>query len=183
MNNKPLLLSLLAVLFVLRFVVVPVFDWQNATIEETQSLQHKLDKSAAYIDDLPKLRAFGEQLTTALTARHQASETYNDIGRYQIAKQRQFEQMFNANDIEIKSSNWLDPVATAKGVTLQLRLQFSGQVNQFIQLHTQIAAMGNSVNVTNLGLTMRGQTTDSLGTFSGNAIIRFMPLESADAVN
>ncbi|WP_076411001.1 hypothetical protein [Shewanella sp. UCD-KL12] len=183
MNNKPLLLSLLAVLFVLRFVVVPIFDWQNATIEETNSLQNKLDKSAAYIDDLPKLRAFGDELTAALAARHQASETYNDIGRYQIAKQRQFEQMFTANNIEIRSSNWLDPIATAKGVTLQLRLQFSGQVNQFIQLHTQIAALGDSVHVTNLSLTMSGQTPESLGTFSGNAIIRFMPLESPDAVN
>ncbi len=183
MNNKPMLLTLLAVLFVLRFVVVPIFDWQNQAIADTQSQQHKLDKSAAYIDDLPKLTAFKEELTAALAARNAASETYNDIGRYQIAKQRQFEQMFKASEIEIKSSNWLDPIATAKGVTLQLRLQFSGKLNQFIGLHTQIAAMGNSVNVTNLSLSMRGQTEESLGTFTGNAIIRFMPLESADAIN
>jgi hypothetical protein len=183
MTNKPLLLTLLAVLFVMRFIVVPIFDWQNQAIIDTRSQQNKLDKSAAYIDDLPKLTAFKEALSATLAARHAASETYNDIGRYQIAKQRQFEQMFAAADISITSSNWLDPIATAKGVTLQMRLQFSGKLNRFIDLHTQIAALGASVYVTNLSLSMRGQTEKSLGTFTGNAIIRFTPLESADAIN
>ena len=183
MSNKPLLLGLLAVLFVMRFIVVPIFDWQNQAVTDTRSLQNKLDKSAAYITDLPKLIAFKESLNDELAARHAASETYNDIGRYQIAKQRQFEQMFDAADISITSSNWLDPIATAKGVTLQMRLQFSGKLHRFINLHTQIAALGASVNVTNLSLNMSGQTESSLGTFSGNAIIRFTPMESADAIN
>jgi hypothetical protein len=183
MNNKPLLLALLATLLVLRFIVIPIFDWQNQLISDTKAQQNKLDKSVAYINDLPKLISFKDKLSAALTARHAASETYNDIGRYQIAKLRQLENMFKLVDVSINSSNWLEPVKTAKGVTLQLNLQFTGKLKPFINLHTQIAGMGSNVIITDLNITMFGQGTDTLGTFTGNALLRFMPLESPDAIN
>jgi hypothetical protein len=183
MNNKPLLLALLAALLVLRFIVVPVFEWQNQVISDTKAQQNKLDKSDAYINDLPTLVAFKDKLTAALAARHAASDTYNDIGRYQIDKLRQLEKMFKLADISISSSNWLDPVVTAKGVTLQLNLQFSGKLKPFINLHTQIAGMSSNVIITDLNITVFGQGADTLGTFNGNTLLRFMPLESPDAVN
>jgi hypothetical protein len=183
MNNKKLLLSLLSLMLALRFIIVPLIDWQNSMLDETQRLQTKLDKSSSFIDNLPKLVAYKDTLSAELERRHQAGEVYYDVGRYQIEKQRQFEQLFDENNIKISSSDWFEPIVTKQGTTLQLKLQFAGKLSQFIHLQTQIATLSNDIRVADLSLSMQNQSSTSLGRFNGNATIIITPLERRDADN
>lgn len=183
MKDKPVLLLVLGVLLLARFILVPIFDWQEETLTSTQHLQKKLNKSKAYLDDLPALQAHKEALEQALTVRRAESELFNDVNRYQIAKQRQFEAIFEQNQIVITSSNWLEPIPTEKGVIVLLRLKFHGKVKSFLASHLQLSGVSKSISITNLSLSISGQGSDSLGNVNGNVIIRFNALESANAAN
>lgn len=183
MRDKPILLFALGVLLVLRFIVVPIFDWQSKTLASTQHLQKKLNKSQAYLEDLPALLAYEKELAQSIATRRADNELFSDVGRYQIAKQRQFETLFEQNQIVITSSNWLEPIPTEKGVIVLLRLKFYGKVKSFLTSHLQLSGMSKSISITNLSLSISGQDSDSLGNVSGNIIIRFNALESVNAAN
>lgn len=181
MKNKPLLLGALAVLFLLKFVVVPVIEWQDEAITETKNLQSKIDKSQSYIKDLPNLLKYKEELDLSLSKTKEMIERYNDASRYQISKQRQFEALFKEHQLTMSSSNWRDVVKTDNGSTFQLQVQFNGMLNDFIAFQMQVNAMRPSVTITNLGLNIRGQSAASLGSMTGNMVILFNPAESVDA--
>lgn len=181
LNNKPLLLLILGVLFLLRFVAVPVLDWQDEAISETAGLQAKIEKSQAYISELPKMYEYKTQLEESLNDLKHSVDTYNDTSRYQISKQKQFEALFEQYKLTMTSTNWQDTVKTDTGSTFQLQIQFKGMLRDFISLHMQINAMGPSVEVRNLGLNMRSQSETSLGSVAGNMVIVFSPSESSDA--
>ncbi|ABV37626.1 hypothetical protein Ssed_3022 [Shewanella sediminis HAW-EB3] len=181
MNNKPLLLGALAVLFLLKFIVVPVIEWQDEAVLETKNLQSKIDKSQSHIKDLPNLVKYKDQLEVSLTKAKETIERYNDASRYQISKQRQFEALFKEHQLTMSSSNWRDVVKTDNGSTFQLQVQFNGMLSDFIAFHLQVNAMGPSVVIGNLGLNIRGQSQASLGYMTGNMVIFFNPAESVDA--
>lgn len=181
LNNKPLLLSIVGVLFLLKFVFVPVLDWQDRAIIETAALQTKIEKSQAYITELPEMREYKAQLQVTLNELKHSVDTYNDPSRYQISKQKQLEALCKEHKLTMTSTNWQDVVKTETGSTFQLQVQFKGMLRDFITLHMQLNAMGPSVEVRNLGLNMRSQSAKSLGSVTGNMVIVFSPSESSDA--
>jgi cell division protein FtsB len=183
MTNNRNLIILLAILLVMRFIVVPIFDWQTQTLSTTQSLQDKLDKSVAYISELPSLHQYRQALSAEVQKRQAAREYVSDISRYQLDKFRQFESLMQKHHLEIKSSNWSDAIKTAKGVTLQLRLQFSGSMKDFIAFHLALDSLSNTLSLNNLNLTLNGQSEDKLGSFTGNINVQFLPLERNDEDN
>lgn len=183
MQNKPFLLSVIAFLALLRFLVVPIFEWQDETLAKTQQLQKKIDKSLVYINNATKLEAYNVDLSNALAVRNQAREVYSDVGRYQLAKQRQLESLFQQYDIRIKTSNWLEPIKTAQSVTLQYSFQFSGKLKNLIPLHLALSKLGRDILVTRISMNVSGQRGTSLGLLNGSGTIQFTPLEEADAVN
>jgi hypothetical protein len=181
--NKPLLLGLLGVLLCLRFIVTPVLEWQDKVLQETHVLQKKLDKSLAYIDDLPKLQQLKQALTVELAGSQAMNETFQDVGRYQLAKQRQLEDLFAESNANITSSNWLDPIKTAKGTTFQFRLQFAAETKNFIELHLKLSRLSKDISLTTLNLNVFANNDKALGRLSGILILRFSPKEADDAIN
>lgn len=183
MTNNRNLLIVLGMLLLLQFVVVPIFDWQAETLANTKALQNKLDKSISHIAELPRLREYHQSLLDEVEKRKAAREYVDDISRYQLDKLRELEALLQKYQIEVISSNWYEPIKTAKGVTLQLRLQFSGRMVDFIPFHLALDSLSNTMKLNNLNLTINGQTEDKLGNFSGNLNVQFLPLERPDAVH
>lgn len=181
--NKPLLLSLLAVLLCLRFIVTPVIDWQNGLLQETHILQAKMDKSLAYIDDLPMLQQLKKGLISQLEDSKLMNETYKDVGRYQLAKQRQLEDLFTQFNTNITSSNWIEPIKTANSITFQFRIQFAAETKDFIALHLKLSRLSKDITVTTLNLNLFANKDGDLGRLSGIVILRFTPKEADDAIN
>jgi cell division protein FtsB len=183
MTHNRNLIILLGILLAARFILVPIFEWQTQSLSSTQRLQDKLDKSIAYIDELPKLDKYQQDLLAEVKKRQAAREYVSDISRYQLDKFRQFESLMQKHKLAITSSNWGDPIKTAKGVALQLRMQFSGTMKDFIAFHLALDSLSNTLSLNNLNLTLNDQSEDKLGSFTGNINVQFLPLERNDEDN
>jgi len=181
MNNNKLLILLLSFLVIIKFIIFPILDWQNELIAETTQLEKKINKSEAYINDLPKLIEQQETLKNILIKSKSNIETYHDIGRYKINKQREIEQMFRENNVNIKTLNWREDMKTINGFSLKLQLQYSGRVKDFIALKLAILSLGQSVNLRVFGINISIQGNKSLGFANGNMEIIFSPMESGNA--
>lgn len=177
MKNNPLLIALLGLLLVAKFFVEPIIDWQNNSLEETNRLQKKLDKAQAYIIDLPLLEAKKNGLIKQVDNIKQMVETYSDFDRYQIAKQRQIGDLFTKHSMVTKSLNWQEAVATPLGKTVELQVQFSGLMKDFIALKLELMSLSTSIELKVFGLQVKAGTADSLGNVTGNALLVFKALE------
>lgn len=181
MKNNPILLVSVAILVLLKFVVLPIIEWQNEMILEAGHLQKKIDKSKSHIKRMPELYEYQRQLEASLTLVKAKVERYNNENRYQISKQREFESLFKKHKLTITSSHWKDVIKSEEGATFQLQMQFRGMLKDLIVLQTEINLMRPSVTIGNLGVNIQGQQPNSLGSMTGNMVVVFRPVESTDA--
>ncbi len=183
MKKNIVLITILAALVAIKFILVPIFTWQNDEVEQTNQLQRKIQKSADYIERLPELVAQKEKLTAVITAYQQQNDTFNDIGRYKLNKQRELEALFVKHNITIKTLNWRDQVSTEQGISLPIHIQFTGQLKSFINLKLAIVTLGGNIELDKFSVNIVGQVAKNLGRVTGNLVIVFSPTESADAID
>lgn len=177
MSNKPLLIALLALLALMKFIIVPIFEWQDDILNQSQDLQFKLDKSKSYINNLDKLENQKVKLQEDLTVKLESVERFQVLPRYQIAKQKQLEQLFAEKKMTIKSLVWRDPVELEKGMQLSVVIQFSGKLKDYISMQMALAGYSSSIEIGIIGLSIRNQTQQSLGSATGNMVILFNVIE------
>mgnify|MGYP003672498699 FL=1 len=177
MKNNIVLLSVLALLFVAKFFVQPIIEWQNTSLAETSRLQKKLDKAQAYIVELPLLESKKHALTEQVNNMKSRVESYSDFDRYQIAKQRQVEALFTQYSVATKSLNWQDTVTTPLGKTAKLQVQFNGLLKDFIALKLDLMSLSAGIELNVFGLQIREGATGSLGDVTGNILLVFKTLE------
>jgi hypothetical protein len=173
MNNKPLLLALLALLALVKFIIAPVFEWQADLLNSSRDMQFKLDKSKSYIKSIEKIENRKVKLEQKLKTNLESIERYQVLSRYQLEKQKNLEQLFTEQSLKIKSIVWRDPIELDEGMQLSVIVQFSGKLKNYISTQMIVAGYGNSVEIANIGLTIRKQTQQSLGDITGNMVLLF----------
>jgi hypothetical protein len=77
----------------------------------------------------------------------------------------------------IKSLVWRDPVELEKGMQLSVVIQFSGKLKDYISMQMALAGYSNSIEIGIIGLSIRNQTQQSLGSATGNMVILFNVIE------
>lgn len=97
-SRKRLLLGLAAVLLLLRFVLVPLLDWQNRLASENRQLAQNLAKAHHLLTD--------QQAQARLLALQE---------REQALRQRLPEEQTDL-DLQITTNEWLDRTLTAHGL-------------------------------------------------------------------
>jgi len=177
-QNKNILLIILAIILVLKFALLPIIEWQNQSINTLQIVNKKLNKSLSFINELPKLEEQKQRLINSLAQLKSEVDTYQDVSRYQLEKQREVEKIFAMHNIVIKSFNWQDIIKLNNGTQLKLMVKYSGKLKDFLSLHMDISKFNRSTTVSNLGLNIRGQDDKSLGVISGSIVLVFHPEET-----
>lgn len=173
------LLVILGLIIFVKFVLVPVIEWQDEAVLQLSALHKRLNKSESFINELPKLTSEKEKLASYLNQLKSNVDTYSNISNYQIGKQKDIETLFKQNSLTIKSFNWQDTIETDKGSQLKLMIQYSGMLKDFLSLHLQMSKFNQSVEVTNLGLNIRGQDEASMGIITGSIVFVFTPFKEA----
>ena len=175
MKNNTLLISLLAFLAVIKFILVPIFDWQNELLAETAIFQAKITKSALYIKDIPSFEIKKNELVEKIAQSKKSIEYYNDFGFYKITKQKQIEKLFDKNKIKLTSLSWQTAVDSQLGKQVKLNLQFKGLLKDFIALKLDVISLSRSIKIEKFGVTIKRQKIESLGTITGNFILLYTP--------
>ena len=175
------LLVILALIILTKFAVFPLIDWQDETLVQLNSLNKKIAKSENHINNFAQLESDQKKLRDYLASLKNDIDTYQDISTYQIAKQKEVETLFNESTLAIKSFNWQDSIETGSGAQLKLMIQYSGLLKDFLNFHLKISQFNQSVEITNLGLNIRGQEGGSMGVITGSIVFVFRPLEEAQS--
>lgn len=169
-NKRKQMLSVLAVLLIARFVVVPVFDWQQQQITQIESQNNKLAKVQRVIARLPEISAELDKLQQSNQKLQALYANQASALAFKLQQQQRIEELFKVHNIEVKNFNW---VAEIPGEITQLRAKvfFSGKSKDLALLQLAIARLPKLLNVGEWTLQIRRMDGHSLGKVTGNLLL------------
>lgn len=167
-------LILVGVLVLIKFAWLPLWETKQENWQQQQKTQSNLNKTRALLALKDEMQA----RKTTMSARLQQAESgfaqTASITSYKLTAQSRLESLFKRYDIELNNSSWRDGLQNDDIQTLLLDIRFSGSLKQYLHLLQELQKNGDFANVSldSNQLSIRGQTSDKLGSVNGRVSLK-----------
>lgn len=171
-------LMLIAILCLFKFIIVPVFTWQDALIAENKLLERKVSKVESLIDDENALNSKLETTKNSLNELLTYFYPAKDAQAFRLAKQKEIEQQLAKYELKSSTVGWQNTVAIPDTplTRFQLQYSFSGQSDQAIAYLLAQQSMGYWHELETLNINVRRQKAGRLGQMSITLRVSFYML-------
>ncbi len=171
LNNRKLLVSILTVLFILRFVVVPIIDWQNTKVSEIASLKSRLEKSKALVAQSDYLNNIKQQVEKELNNQMQIFFHGDAESASQLKQLQVLEEQLKNRDLNLRSSRWLGKINYDNYTELRLELNITGDLFNFIQFVSDLEMQPLPRRFVEWRVGIKGMSKNEMGKISSGRII------------
>lgn len=160
MQHKALLLSLLVVLVLIRFVVQPLWEWQQQSLEQISLFakrEHRSQQVLAQQSTISNAVQGWQQLSQQVS---QLYPKYNDNSQAQLSAQQAIQQQVTTQKARFELFDWLmQPNIEASGVQRAIvKLRVVGSPEAIAALHADLASKSH-LRVLNSNFTWQNQLT------------------------
>jgi hypothetical protein len=180
LKKHALALSFIAILFSLKFILIPIIDWQNEQINSVLILERKIAKIENLLlsDDL-----FNEQhtnLSNALSNIEHGVFSYQEESTFQLQQQKIVESDLLKNALKISSIGWGNVVELDGLPLLQYPLEYriTGKTNKIIEYLIQLKTQDKLPDIKALNLSFRNQNQGELGSISARVRVTYYMFKS-----
>jgi hypothetical protein len=170
LKQHALLLSAVALLVIIKFIYLPISDWQSALYMEIQQQQKKLSQVGVVLSENDELLSQKVKLTQALTVAEQVFFPYQVEADFQLKQQIMLEKILEQHKLKLTRFGWENSRnLSALSVThYQLQVFLSGNTLNFIQLMAALELQSPYIEVGDFVLNVQRQKAQDLGQVSGN---------------
>jgi hypothetical protein len=170
-----LALGAIAILLLLKFMLVPLFDWQNQQLSNLVNLQKRASKSHSAIINQTQMAVKQQHITAQLTAINELFVEHKNEAEFKLAMQQQIEQTIATHQLQINNSSWLPSIAVANAQLMrhQLRLSIKGQMLNFKSLVTLLESSTPKAELKTFNINLKGQNSERLGQVDGTIELAF----------
>ena len=175
------LLSVLVVLLVAKFVVVPVFDWQESLYQENQANQKKLLKVKRLIEEQDQLLARDTLVSGALDGAEKLIFKVESEAEFKLTQQQFLEELLAKHNLRAENFGWqsgilLDEVNIKQ---LQLQLRFSGSIVDLVNFVAALEQLEQRYHVVNFNVNFSKGSTF----FRGGRLALSVYINNDDQIN
>ena len=167
--KQQIALGVLALLIVLKFIVVPLFDWQNEQLANLANLQKRVSKSQNVIANQTQITQSQQRISAQLKAINSLFINYKPEDEFKLAMQQQIEKTVANQQLQINTSNWLPSILVANKQLMrhQLRLSIKGKMLDFTKLITELESATPKAELKTFNINSKGQNAEQLGRVDG----------------
>ncbi len=170
------LLATLAAIVILKFVIFPLWTWQNEILEELQAKNLKLSKLSSVIANHENLRS---QLTEIESDMQTLTQLFFlNQETIKLSVQKQIENMFEKNSVKIEGFNWVFDSENGVVRSLRASIKYSGSTKDVIKTFWDLFQIPQVIDQ----LEWRSRFVagnDSLGNVSGDLTLEFFAISEA----
>ena len=164
------LLVMMACLLVVKFFVMPILGWQSANIEKYSAKYRQLEKLNGIVSQQSgyeeMLRRLEQQLLTSV------SLMYTDNQSAELTIQKDVEDVFTRNGLDISTFNWV--IDTPGDVrVLRAKIFFSGHNQQIIKTMWDLSMLPKIVRQLSWHYHISYLAADQIGKTNGNLTLEF----------
>ena len=178
--NQKQLLSILGLLLLLKFIIVPVLDWQNSLVEELSIKEQRLLKSVKAVDESKELTETLEQLTKKNEQLQSLLFEHKPDTEFQLKQQQLVEGIFEENEIEISNIGWSPKsyVEEWQLTKFELRINFSGNISKLQNVKLLLESQEKWVELSEFNFRFGKKRLGREITVSGNMKLNYYMKES-----
>lgn len=180
LSQYKLHLLLILVLASIKFVILPVSEWQMSSLEEITSKKQRLLKIEQLKSEEESFREQKDALNAHMEKMQAGIPQTSDLSIFMLDKQRYFEKMLNKNNIKITDIGWGEPIKLDSSSVnlLVMDLRLKGKNADLINALYNFEAFGNGVIIDTLNSRVKWQSSSELGTADAYVKINVFAVET-----
>jgi len=169
LNQHSKALLLITVLILMKFIVLPIIQWQETTLTTNTLLEKRLSKSAYAINNKIQMQQVLKQSTVKLSELEQLIYEYQLTNRFRLSQQKQLETLFEEYKIEITNLVWQAPVALTNWQISQheVKLRIKGSLTNLQKLQAVLESKPQWLANNSFSYRLEKRRKNNLGNFSG----------------
>ena len=171
-------LSIILVLAILKFLVVPVLQWQDQTVEQTQLLQTRLSKAKSLLASKEQLESRSSQITERLEQLKAHIYEPESAQQLKLSIQKQVERMLQNYDLDVSSLGWQNVIDLEQAplTKVQLEYTFTGSGQDVIAYLLKLSSQPKWADYESLNVNVRRQKPGRLGRMTVRSRVAFYML-------
>lgn len=181
LKKHSIALGLITLLLVLKFIFVPLIQWQDIQINTVAMLERKIEKveSLLLADNLLNEQHF--VLSSALSNLEREIFFYQDESAFQLKQQKIVESNLSKSALKVSSIGWQTTVVLRKLPLLQFSLEYrvSGKTNKMVEYLIQLKGQDITPDVQALNFSFRNQNKGTLGSISARIRVTYYMFNSS----
>jgi hypothetical protein len=149
LQNKTLLLALLAVLVFIRFGIVPWHAYQQQQYQQLDAVTKRLQRSQALLQQQQQLQQWQAQQQQEVSALLAPYPMVSSASDYRLQLQQQLQQLAAANSVSVTFFDWLSdtPLQVFNLVRGRISLRLQGPAGNIMLVHSLIEQQFSHFNL------------------------------------
>lgn len=169
LKQHALLLSFVAVLLVLKLIILPVFQWQDAMLADIRLLEKKILKINQVLSDETEHSKFNQNLTSELAKANDIFFPKLSESAFKLKHQKMLASMLDKNKLTATNVGWqvtaqFDELAMKR---YQLQIHLQGQTINIVNFMSELESFPQRIRVIDFYLALQGQKLDNAGQVNG----------------
>ena len=181
LKKYPGLLTIVGVLLVLNYLVMPIIDWQDNQAQQLQQKQVQLAKQQAFIAQLDSYQQQLADVERQVTELSQFFYSNQALDGFELEMQTRVAKWLADSGLQNRSMGWQRRVVNEGYTELQLQVSVRGNVPNFQKFQQQIDNQSLRLVFDELRLTVSRASQTRLGNIQGNFKLNFYVLSDATA--
>lgn len=169
------LLSIVAILVIAKFFVIPIFDWQNTVLSEITLLEKKQDKISNVLKQQDDNIRANEQLSLIITQVEQLFFPFQTEAAFKLEQQKLLESLLSKHNLASENIGWqaTSRVDLLDVIRYTIQIRFTGQSTDIIEFIAALETNKQRIEVVDFNLTLKGQQAKKLGRMNAMITLSF----------
>jgi len=173
LKQHTLLLAFLALLLFAKFIIVPIYTWQDQQLADIGLLEKKQAKISAVLNAQNKVAQLNKELDTALKQTENLIFPYQKDANFKLNQQKMLETLLEQFNLTVQHVGWQVARSNKNAlfISYPILIRFSGKTDQVVQFLAAAEMNTQRIEVNALNFTFKGQRKDALGRIKGSVTL------------
>jgi len=181
LKKHALLLSLMAILIIAKFIVVPIFDWQNNELQNIKLLAKKQQKITQVLNGQDNTANSNATLKSINKLGDSIFFTYQTESAFKLKQQKMFESLLAKHYVQSERIGWqvTTELPNLSATQYQLQLSVKGQTHNVVSLLAELENHNKLIEIKDFNVNFKGQNEIALGQIFGDLTLRLYAMNKA----
>lgn len=181
LKKHGLLLPFMTLLIIAKFIVIPIFDWQNKQFQSIKLLEKRQQKITNVLSSEQQTNIINDSLIKINTQASKLFFPFQAESAFKLKQQKMFESLLAKKQVEIERIAWqvvteFEYLAVKR---YQLQLSIKGSTNQIVELFSAFENNEKLIDIKDFNVSFKGQRENTLGQLSGNVTLHLYAVNKA----
>ncbi|WP_143764320.1 hypothetical protein [Cognaticolwellia mytili] len=169
LKKHAFLLSIIALLIIVKFLFLPIITWQDELIAQITQLEKKQNKITQVLANNASNLGLNKALGIELEQVRPLFATFKSVASFKLEQQKLIEKMLAKHKLTLQDIGWqtLTMLPSLSKSRYPLKLTVKGKTIDIINFTAELETYQQFIEISKFNLSLKGQQNNNLGRING----------------